>query len=89
MARDDSNNTLPGVGDFVVFSDQVASLSLTLIILIPFLTLASWILMHVLLVYSPLKLTQAMEPTRLLQAVRQFGEPTLYIDDDGKQSWKL
>ena len=92
MARDgdDSNGTLPGVADFVVFSDQVASLSLALIILIPFLTLASWILMHTLLVYSPLKLTRAMEPTRLLQAVRgQFGEPTLYIDDDGKQSWKL
>ncbi|KAM7218824.1 hypothetical protein V8F06_005838 [Rhypophila decipiens] len=88
--KDDDSKTRPDVGQFIVFSDQVASLSLTLVILIPFLTLASWLLMQALLEFTPLKLTKAMEPTELLRAVRgQFGDPTLYIDIDGKEKWKL
>ncbi|KAM7206274.1 hypothetical protein V8F33_000560 [Rhypophila sp. PSN 637] len=88
--KDDDSKTRPDVGQFIVSSDQVASLSLTLVILIPFLTLASWLLMQALLEFTPLKLTKAMEPTELLRAVRgQFGDPTLYIDVDGKEKWKL
>ncbi|KAK4216231.1 hypothetical protein QBC37DRAFT_338224, partial [Rhypophila decipiens] len=63
--KDDDSKTRPDVGQFIVFSDQVASLSLTLVILIPFLTLASWLLMQALLAFTPLKLTKAMEPTEL------------------------
>ncbi|KAM7208433.1 hypothetical protein V8F20_001114 [Naviculisporaceae sp. PSN 640] len=88
--EDDDSITRPDVGQFIVFSEHVASLSLTLIILIPFLTLGSWLLMYALLEFTPLKLTKAMEPTELLRAVKgQFGEPTLYIDHDGKEKWKL
>jgi len=80
----------PGIEDFVVFSDQVATLSLTRVILIPVLTLGSWLLMHMMLGLTPLKIAAAMESIELFQAVRQhYGEPTVHMADDGIPKWKL
>lgn len=79
-----------GAADFVVFSEDVVALSLTVVILIPVLTLTSWVLMHVLLNFTPLKLNTAMESIELFQAVKQrFGEPALYLDRNGVPTWRL
>jgi len=91
MAWNASTDTpQPGAADFVVFSEDVVALSLTVVILVPILTLTSWVLMHVLLNFTPLKLNTAMESIELFQAVKKrFGEPALYLDRKGVPTWRL
>ncbi|KAK4447844.1 hypothetical protein QBC34DRAFT_354455 [Podospora aff. communis PSN243] len=80
----------PGVDDFVVFSNNVVALSLTTAIIIPVLTLGSWLLMHLMLGLTPLKMAAAMESIELFKAVKDhYGEPTVHLTDNGAPKWTL
>ena len=61
LARDESDNPKPGVGDFVVWSFDVTTLSVKAIIIIPVLSLISWLLALGLLRWSPLAVVNALD----------------------------
>ncbi|KAK0611369.1 hypothetical protein B0T14DRAFT_326694 [Immersiella caudata] len=78
----------PGVEEFVVFSNNVVALSLTTAVLIPVLTLGSWLLMHLMLGLTPLKMAAAMESVELFKAVKNhYGEPTVHLTEKGAPKW--
>ena len=89
MAQDGLDRPLDGIGDFIVFSRDVAALSVGAVIVIPVLAVATWILMQVVLAMTPLKKATALEVIEFFQDVtRQFGDATVQMKD-GRPEWKL
>ena len=89
MARDAAGHPLPGVSDFVVFSEDVVALDLTAVIAIPVFALGSWLLLQLLLAWSPLRVANAMEANELLKYTRQMCDVlTVQTGEDGKPRWR-
>ncbi|KAK0649255.1 hypothetical protein B0T16DRAFT_372167 [Cercophora newfieldiana] len=85
-----TQNPRPGVEEFVVFTNKAVALELTTTILIPILTLGSWLLMHMMLGLTPLKMAAAMESIELFKAVKShYGEPAVHLAEDGVPKWTL
>ncbi|KAK3936512.1 hypothetical protein QBC46DRAFT_296074 [Diplogelasinospora grovesii] len=87
IALDSNQVPLPGVGDFVVYSADVVTLSVKTLIIIPTVALASWILMMLLLHMTPLKQVGSMEVMALFQDLRRVHEyANIVIDKATKKS---
>ncbi|KAH8885293.1 hypothetical protein GQ53DRAFT_365477 [Thozetella sp. PMI_491] len=65
MATDKDGAVLDGVGDFVVWTGDVAALSLKYIILIPSLALTMWLFLYIALHFTRLRLVRSLDASVL------------------------
>ena len=66
----DDGKPLDGLGDFVVWSSDVAALSLWYIIVIPLLTFSLWLLLLLLLKCTRLRIVKALNASVLYEVIR-------------------
>jgi len=71
LALDDNGNPQPGVGDFVIWSTDISTLSIKSLIIIPVLSLVFWLLALGLLTWSPLKSVNALDATVLHRTLEE------------------
>lgn len=69
LAVGDDGEIRPGVDDFVVWSPEVTTLSVKVIILIPVLAAAMWLLAFVLLRWTPLRIANSLDAVVLLKTL--------------------
>ncbi|KAH8888942.1 hypothetical protein GQ53DRAFT_767084 [Thozetella sp. PMI_491] len=91
IVLDNLGNPLPGVDGFVVYSSNVVALSVRVLIIVPTVTFACWLLTLITLKLTPLKLSTAMEVSTLFQELRdQFPEANIHINTTtNKAGWYL
>ena len=91
IAVDSLGVPLPGIGDFVVYSADVVTLSVKSLIVIPVITAACWIVMLLLLHFTPLKKANSLEVIPFFQDLRsEFKHANVYIDKTTKKArWFL
>lgn len=90
MAAGPEGDPLPGVDEFVIASDTVVALAVKPLIIIPVLTLVSWLLLQALLLFSPLRVVTALEANELFNhAQATYGTATISLGKDRKLQWAL
>lgn len=71
LALDDNGNPKPGVGDFVIWSTDISTLSIKALIIIPVLSLVFWLIALGLLTWSPLKHVNRLDATELHRTLEE------------------
>lgn len=71
LARDENGNPSDGVGDFVIWTDDVSSLSVTALILIPVISSAFVLIYFSLMAWTPLRRVQALEAEVLHKTLQE------------------
>lgn len=77
--KENTTELRPGMDDFVVYTEEVVALYVPALILIPALALGTWVLMIVLLAWTPLKLARSMEATQIFQEAHDRS-PNMRLD---------
>lgn len=89
MVLDELGRVLPGVADFVVYTNDVVTVSLLHAIAIPCAALSSWLLPLLLLRMTPLRAVKKMDIAALYSALREtFPAAGILVDDKGGK-WVL
>ncbi|KAK5989457.1 hypothetical protein PT974_10976 [Cladobotryum mycophilum] len=94
QARGDDGEPQPGIGSFVVWNADVSAVSLRILIVIPSLLAASWVLLNLLLYFTPLSLVNGLDAGNIheyLQDTQSLAGAyaTLSRDDKKRPTWTV
>lgn len=82
-ARDSSDEVLDGVADFVVWSPDVAALSVLVLIAVPTVFVGSWVLALVLLYWTPISVVNNLDSAQEHQDINTHGATRPMIQEHG------
>ncbi|KAI1366030.1 hypothetical protein F5Y08DRAFT_327640 [Xylaria arbuscula] len=83
MAVDDSGMVPAGAGHFVVFSEEVATLSTVVLIVIPVIWAGTWLVSFVMLYWTPLRILTSLDSSALQsELVDDGGDQPAHVNDD-------
>ncbi|KAK3349533.1 hypothetical protein B0T25DRAFT_457416 [Lasiosphaeria hispida] len=83
----DTNRLADGMDGFVVYTNDVVALYIPALIIIPAVALGTWVLMMLLLYWTPLKLVREMEALQMFREAREWDPDVRLHAKEGR--WKL
>ncbi|GAW20935.1 hypothetical protein ANO14919_104480 [Xylariales sp. No.14919] len=87
MAVDDSGTIPAGAGAFVIFSEEVATLSTVVLIVIPVIWAGTWLVSFVLLYWTPLRILTSLDSSALQSELADGdGDEPAHVNGDDEEA---